>query len=129
MNAVSRKHRGVVTVALPLRLLNPLNGSHRHWAVKAKARSQLRGAVLLALRPRVRDVTLPVQVTITRIAKSAGLDPHDGLPASAKPVVDAVAEALGVDDRDPRVRWAYAQRRGKGYGCEIRIEPADEAAA
>jgi len=36
-----------------------------------------------------------------------------------------VADALGIDDRDPRVDWRYAQRRGaaKEYAVEIRIEP------
>lgn len=61
-------------------------------------------------------------VTVVRIAASNGLDPHDGLPAACKPVVDAVADALGIDDRDPRVGWCYEQRRGKRYGVEIRVE-------
>jgi hypothetical protein len=118
---------GVIFVlSLPLKLPNPLNGSHQHWATKARIRSRLRAVVLMAVRPRVQGITLPVTVTITRIANSGGLDPHDGLPASCKPVVDAIAEAMGVDDRDPRVTWAYAQRRGRGYSVEIAIRTAME---
>lgn len=125
MNAIARTHQGVINVNIDgLRLRNPLNGSHRHWAVAAKARRTTRATVLLAVRPWLQGVTLPATVTITRIAASAGLDPHDGLPASCKPCVDAVAEALGIDDRDPAVQWRYAQRRGKRYGCEIRVEAA-----
>lgn len=128
MNAVVRRHQGVVEVALPgLRLPNPLNGQHGHWACRARNRAQVRNVVLMATRQRVRDMALPVVVTVTRIAASSGLDPHDGLPASCKPVVDAIAEAFGVDDRDPRVTWRYDQRRGKRYGCEIRIEPRQQA--
>lgn len=44
---------------------------------------------------------------------------------------DGVADALGVDDRDPRVEWVYGQRRGSakdatlalGYGVSIEILP------
>lgn len=123
MNAISRAHQGVVVIDLPgLRLMNPLNGTHGHWAYRSTNRKNVRKVVLLASRSRVRYLELPLLVTMTRIANSDGLDPHDGLPASCKPVVDAIAEALGIDDRDPRVTWAYAQRRGRAYGCEIRIE-------
>ena len=116
----------IFVLSLPLKLPNPLNGSHGHWACRAKNRKRVRAVVLLAVRPRVQGIALPVTVTITRIASSNGLDPHDGLPASCKPVVDAIAEALGVDDRSPLVTWAYAQRRGKGYSVEIQIRTAEE---
>lgn len=130
MNAVSRLHQGVAVVDLPgLRLENPLNGSHLHWAAAAKRRARIRGVVLMAVRSRARDVPLPIVVTITRIANSDGLDPHDGLPASCKPVIDAIADAYGIDDRDSRVTWRHEQRRGKAYGCEIRLEAAREAPA
>lgn len=123
MNAVSRLHRGEVLVPLPgLRLDNPLNGSHRHWRVEARRRAQVTNVVALAVRNRVHDVPLPVVVTITRIANSSGLDPHDGLPASCKQVVDVIARAYGIDDRDPRIAWRYDQRRGKRYGVEILIQ-------
>ncbi len=111
----------MISVTLPLRLPNPLNGSHGHWACRAKNRKQVRDAVFLALRQRLKGFPLPAVVTITRIANSGGLDPHDGLPASCKPVVDAIADALEVDDRDPFVRWVFEQRRGKVYGVEIQI--------
>jgi hypothetical protein len=117
----------VTEFALPLRLDNPLNGSHEHWAAKAKKRRNLRGIVLLTTKPQVYGLRLPAVVTITRIANSSGLDAHDGLPASCKPVVDAIAEALGIDDRDTRVTWRFAQRRGRAYGCEIRIESNADA--
>lgn len=135
-----------VRVTLPLRLTNPLNGSHQHWSVKARRRKTLRTATAMALRGPVQALatilgstrkagsrnavashpgptaTVEVTVRVTRIAPSGGLDPHDALPASAKPVVDGVADALGIDDRDARVTWSYGQERGKKGEYAVRIE-------
>ncbi len=68
-------------------------------------------------------------VTLTRIAPSAGLD-DDNLRSALKACRDQVADELGLpSDRDPRVTWAYEQRRGsrkdltlaKGYGVCVEI--------
>lgn len=138
-----------VVVTIPLRLTNPMNGSHQHWAVKAKVRKAVRYTVALALRgpllPAARiledsdmaifknaraghpggTVVEELRVKVTRIAPRA-LDRHDGLPASCKPVVDAIAECLGVDDADPRVSWSYGQERGKPreYAVRVTVEVA-----
>lgn len=65
---------------------------------------------------------LPCTVTLTRIAPSNGLD-SDNLLSSMKGCRDQVAAWLGVDDRDPRVTWAYDQRRGKSkqYAVEVAV--------
>lgn len=115
---------------LGLRTPNPLNGSHRHWATKAKLRKgQRETAYMVAvtlgpvrlIRGLSKGVPWKAIVTITRVAPSRGLDPHDGLGASLKGVVDGVADALGVDDRDPRVTWRFEQRRGP-WAVEIEVE-------
>ena len=63
----------------------------------------------------------PVVVTVTRIAPSDGLDEHDGLPNACKPVVDGIADALGLPrDRSDRVTWLHDQRRGP-WGVEVTI--------
>lgn len=54
---------------------------------------------------------------MTRVAPSNGLD-CDSLPASCKGIRDQIAQWLGVDDRDKRVRWVYEQRRG-AWGVEV----------
>ena len=41
-------------------------------------------------------------------------DEHDNLRASLKPLVDAIAGSLAVQDNDRRVRWQYAQARTAG---------------
>jgi hypothetical protein len=37
-----------------------------------------------------------------------------------------VADWLGIDDRDKRVKWLYAQRRGKPkeYAAEVEVAAA-----
>lgn len=84
-----------------------------------------RDATAWVLLPHKRPA-LPCTVTLTRVAPSSGLDSHDNLRSGLKGVVDQVADWLKVDDRDPRVQWCYAQRRGrpKEYAVEILVEGA-----
>ena len=79
-------------------------------------------ARLMLLQLRAVPPEFPLVVTVTRIAPRA-LDPHDNLPSSVKATVDAVAEWLGVDDADPRVKFVSAQERGasKYYGVRIEV--------
>lgn len=127
MNAIVRRHRGEVFVSFPLRTRNPLNmstgNSKLAGIMRTKYKRQQREAVrlhMLAARPLPE---LPVVVTVTRIAPSQGLDPHDGLGASLKGAIDEVAFALGIDDRDSRVTWVLEQRRGRPgeYAVEVHI--------
>jgi hypothetical protein len=41
------------------------------------------------------------------------LDP-DAVAAATKPLVDAIADTLGVDDADPAVEWEWSQVRTSG---------------
>lgn len=87
-----------------------------HWAVKAKrVKAQRHAAYVLC-----PAVPLPCVVRLTRLA-SRDLD-CDNLAGAMKAVRDGIADRLGVDDRDPRVRWEYAQQRQKGAKGEVRIE-------
>jgi hypothetical protein len=66
--------------------------------------------------------TVPCSVLLTRVAPSNGLD-DDNLTGALKNIRDAVAEWLGVDDRDrDTVRYSYAQRRGL-WAVEIAFGP------
>lgn len=67
-------------------------------------------AMCMVLGANVRP-PLPCTVVLTRVAPSNGLD-TDNLAGALKGCRDAVAHWLGVDDRDPRIVWAYDQRRG-----------------
>lgn len=124
MNAVIQRHRGVVVLTVPMKTKNPLNANTGNTRlagiIRTRAKAKQRETVALHLRAKGDLPSLPVDVTITRIAPSRGLDPHDGLGAALKGTIDEVAKALGVDDRDDRVRWRLDQRRGP-YAVEIRI--------
>ena len=62
----------------------------------------------------------PCAFLITRIAPSPGLDP-DNLAGSAKGVVDAIAEWIGVDDKlSDVVEYRYRNERGS-WGLRIQL--------
>ena len=121
-----------LVVRIPMKTVNELN-IHAHWRGRQKRAKAQRGMTAFHLRYEVVDKTLykrkpgalpelPVDVHLTR--GSAGeLDSHDGLPASMKAVADGVADVYQIQDRDPRIRFRYAQEkcpRGEYY-VEIRI--------
>lgn len=112
-----------------LKTPNPLNGGTGNTKlagiIKSRRRKlHRRNATHRTLAARPPE--LPLVVTVTRVAPSRGLDPHDGLGASLKGVIDGIADALGVDDRDPRVIWRLEQRRGP-WAVEVRFMPVSLA--
>lgn len=109
----------MIELELPLRIESVAN-LREHWAVKARRTKQHRH-LACALVP---GHALPCVVTLTRIAPRA-LD-DDNLRSGLKAVRDGVADRLGIDDRDPRVKWRYGQRPGKAkqYAVLVRIDPA-----
>lgn len=114
------------TVAVAMRTTNPTNGqtgnSRLAGIIRSRERAQQRGRTLEALTLQRFDKTLPCTITLTRQAPSNGLD-DDGLRPALKAVRDATADYLGLpSDRDPRVTWEYAQRRGP-YAVEIHHAP------
>lgn len=112
------------SLSLPIRTVNPLN-NRRHWRV-VSARSKRERATTYLLAGSHWTVhgwpKLPATVLLTRIAPRA-MD-TDGLAASFKAVRDGIAERLGIDDGSDKVKWEYAQRRGKPkeYAVEIEIK-------
>lgn len=45
------------------------------------------------------------------------MDAHENLRIGLKPLVDAIATSLGIDDADPRVTWEYGQQKTAGEPC------------
>lgn len=117
-----------LTIHIPnLRTLNEKN-QRGHWSRKAKRTKTQRLAARAHMRCCFVNMNSFAQVvTLTRIAPRA-LDEGDNLAMALSAVRDGVADALGINDRDPRVTWRYAQRRGgaKEYGVVIEIEPRVE---
>jgi crossover junction endodeoxyribonuclease RusA len=115
---------------VPVRTVSELN-AREHWARRHKRRAQQRQTVgLVVVGMLAGSKPLPCVVVLTRLAPSKGLD-GDNLVSSMKAIRDGVADALGVDDADPRVTWQYDQRRSpKGrWSVEIRILTGRQVAA
>lgn len=56
-----------------------------------------------------------VAVSITVVAfRRRLLDAHDAVAYACKPLTDAIAESLGVDDADRRLHWEYHQLKTTG---------------
>jgi len=97
-----------------------------HWATKAKRVAEQRALGAMKVRQvtdaadRAGLLAAGLVVTLTRIAPRA-LD-DDNLASAFKAIRDGVADALGIDDRDPRVSWRYAQERhGSDYGIAVQL--------
>jgi hypothetical protein len=123
----------MIRVTIPIRTVSEPN-QRDHWAVRAKRTKRARMIVALRLRSAMTRRALLGRhndaevVTLTRI--SSGLLDDDNLRGALKACRDGVADALGIDDRDPRVAWRYDQRRGKRgqYAVEITIIRAESLA-
>lgn len=109
-----------MTIRIPVKLPSASN-LREHWARKHRRVKQQRGVVRAYLGGQPRP-ELPLVVTLTRIGPRRFDD--DNLRGAFKGQRDEVAAWLGVDDADPRVTWAYAQRREgvREYAIEIRME-------
>lgn len=100
--------------------LPSLANQRLHWAARAKIiKNQRITASLLVAQAVGRTPRKPKAVTLTRIS-SRPLD-GDNWVAAAKGIRDGVADALGIDDGDSRVKWKYEQRKGSPQAVEIRI--------
>lgn len=120
----------VVEFMVPIRTYSKLN-QRIHWAARAKQAKAERTATWAAASeacssPIALHFWWAAQrgscvVILARISQRT-LD-DDNLCGALKAVRDEVARLLGVDDRDPRVRWDYAQEKGKP-SVRVRIEAA-----
>lgn len=104
-----------------LKTSTPGNG-RRHWRLDWREAKIQRGTVkreLLAMRDQLPP--FPVKVKITRHAPGE-LDPQN-CPGAAKHVIDGIADAYRVNDRDKRWKFSYAQKKTKRgvYGVEVEI--------
>lgn len=106
----------------PCRTVSESNSRDDRWTKAARVKDQRKSAGWQT-RAKVDHRELrhhQLTVKLMRVAPSAGLD-DDNLRGALKAIRDGVADALGVDDRDPRVEWKYDQRRGP-YAVEVTIE-------
>jgi len=107
-----------VVVAIPLRLVNPLN-NRQHWRAVSERGRREKAATAAALHGH-SPPKAPLLVTITRV--SPGRLDDDGATASAKHVRDATARWLGCDDGSAAVTWVVLQAKGPA-GVQLTVRP------
>lgn len=122
MTPAAAIHVAGLTLTLPIRTVSEAN-SHEHWRFRqrrAKAQRAHAGMAMFGLPQSQRIGLLPCTVKLTRI--SSGMLDSDNLPPSMKHVRDGIADAFGINDRDPRIEWKYDQERGKRGQFAVRVE-------
>lgn len=95
-------------IKLPVATVSITN-KREHWSKRSKRANGQREAAYLLTQP-LSKMGLPMTVKLTRISPRP-LD-DDNLRSALKSVRDGVADRLKLDDRDPRVKWEYDQRKG-----------------
>lgn len=107
----------MISVDIPVRLVNGLN-SREHWAARARRAKTQRSAAKLAMRSRCdwtdecamrRHIADGGRLSVTIVRRGGRRMDSDGLIASAKHVRDGVADWIGIDDGDERVTWRVEQ--------------------
>jgi hypothetical protein len=126
--AVMREKAPNTNESFQFRLINTSNG-REHWRVVAKRAKLHRAAIKVRLRAPAQNIPLvsyfrPETRFFVRLVYVGPrqLD-DDGVASAVKSLRDGVADALGVDDRDPRVVWVPDQERGgvREYGARVEI--------
>lgn len=112
-------------VALGMPLPSAANLREHKFARARRVKRQRAAGYALTLSATTREERAAllvdgVVVTLTRQSPRA-LD-DDNLASAFKAVRDGVADALDIDDRDPRVAWRTVQVRGP-VAVRIRLEP------
>lgn len=119
----------IVELTIPLRTVSALN-SRECWQAKARRVRDERSQTLAALstgqgwqaQRRLRRALQGGRRLVVMLERqSRGVLDDDNLRGAFKGVRDEIALWLGIDDRDPRVRWSYAQQRAKQFAVRIRI--------
>jgi hypothetical protein len=114
---------GRVVASLPIRTVNPNNGSHGHWSITAKRREREHNVTRYVLAALVPMPPLPWHVKLTRCGRGTRRMDFDGLVASLKIPRDQIAQCAGVDDgNEKQIVFEYAQRREAAYGVEVIID-------
>lgn len=117
---IMRSAAPVVSVGVPVRMVNTSNG-REHWRATAKRAKMVRALTDRLVRAEISGRVFPLAVRLVYVGPRQ-LD-DDGVASAVKSLRDGVADALGVDDRDPRVVWVPDQERGgvREYGARVEI--------
>lgn len=114
----------MIVCEVPIKTVSELN-CREHWTKKSKRHQQQKFFVRHALREKIKEISLPCHIKITRIS-TRRLD-YDNLVASQKWVLDSICDLLipglnnGMADADTRITTTYNQEKGKKSGIRIEI--------
>lgn len=106
---------------VPMRTLRGLNNSEGHYARARRVKREKAevGWELQRYAGKYKRPPIPCSVLMTRLGPSPGLD-DDNLVGALKATRDAIADWLGVNDRDRMtVRYLYSQRWAPKWGVLI----------
>lgn len=125
---------------LPLKTVSESN-THEHWTKSSKRHRQQQFFIRSLFNAEAREIPTPCVVTLVRVSNRF-LDAEENLPMAFKWIKDEIGACLfpekvvvykkkngsyaknkGHSDSDPRVKWVYAQEKGKIQGIRIEIEP------
>jgi hypothetical protein len=115
----------VRSVTIPIRVVPEVNqrgGWQRRFFSRTKPHKEI---VFLACRTTfgATPPKLPLVIKMTRI--SPGMLDDDNAVGAMKAVRDSVAQYLGINDRDNRVKWLVGQEKGKRGQYAVRIDVYD----
>ncbi len=117
-----------MNVLLPLRTVSEAN-AHQHWRARARRVKAQRAAARILIWAARRGADSfserlaqagHAEIRLVRVAPRK-LD-SDNLAGAFKAIRDGVADALGVNDGDPRITWLYDQRRGRPREYTVEVE-------
>lgn len=127
----------MITWEIPIMTVSEANSS-QHWSKKAKRHKQQQFFIRAAYEKYVKELKLPCNVTMTRLAPRS-LD-DDNLTTAFKYIRDEISECIfpekrgryldkkgnyrkikGRADSDPRITWQYAQQKNPVYAVRIDI--------
>lgn len=115
----------MISIIIPIKTVSESNCSE-HWAKKRKRYKEQKFMTFISCKDHINPNTLPCIINMTRIAPRQ-LD-DDNLPMSMKWIRDEIADLLipgkarGQADSDPRIKWTYAQEKGKPKEYSVKIE-------
>jgi len=127
-----------LSVFVPGPLVNPMNGSHGHWAKHARwARTWRERAYLALFRdfmerrhlgsgPRMADGRVPKRITF--LAQTGARWDDDNLRAGMKPIRDALKDAGIIHDDGPASGHTFCYEQivnRKERGVQITVELRD----
>ena len=116
-----------LTITLPWPAKDLHSNARVHWAVKARATAKARGEARIIAKGAGVGTWPNATILIEYYPPSRRGDPQN-VPASLKPIIDGIADAMGCDDRGFKVDYPSVFAGTKKAGEVVfRIWPNDKS--